>query len=204
MSQGALAHRPTATIAAYLSRAGAGGQARFRLAHAGNSPACLFHVILVQVDMFIGEMMRKFKNNRLSPRAIMALFFFLALPNAPGWTDDSEHPIAIGAAAATPIETSGLRGYRDPQSGRFGAPPARVTPPGLSIAEQQQLNRSDRGLRARSLPNGAVAIDLQGRFRSMAVAATDASGKPAVNCTVTPTEATKVFQSAVRTKTTEQ
>ncbi len=126
----------------------------------------------------------------------MAMLIFLALQSAPGWANDNNHPAAITVAAETPSEASGLRVYRDPISGQLGPPPVGIPPPGLSIAEQPRLNRSDRGLRARSLPNGAVAIDLQGRFMSMAVATTDARDKPAVNCTLTPTEANAVLQSA--------
>lgn len=149
-------------------------------------------------------MMHKFVTNRLSGWAIMAMLSFPALQSAPGWADDNDHPVATVVAAETPIEANGLRVYRDPISGRLGPPPAGTPPPGLSIIEQQRLNRSDRGLRARSLPNGAVAIDLQGRFRSMAVATTDARGKPAVNCTLTPTEANAVLQSAVTNTTIER
>jgi len=148
--------------------------------------------------------MHKYERIRLSGWAIMAMLFFLVLQSAPGWANDNDHPVAIVVATETPIEANGLRVYRDPISGRLGPPPARAQPPGLSVVEQQRLNRSDRGLRARSLPNGAVAIDLQGHFMSMAVATTDAKGKPAVNCTLTPTEANAVLQSAVRTKTMER
>ena len=69
----------------------------------------------------------------------------------------------------TPAVAQGLRVYRDPKTGRLGSPPPGVQPPGLSIAEQHMLNRSDQGLQSRALPGGGVAVDLQGRYRSMAV-----------------------------------
>ena len=149
-------------------------------------------------------MMHKYVSNRWSGWASMAMLFFLVLQSAPGCANDNDHPVAIVVTTETPIEANGLRVYRDPISGRLGPPPVGISPPGLSIVEQRRLNRSDRGLRARSLPNGAVAIDLQGRFMSMAVATTDAGGQPAVNCTLTPTEANAVLQSAVRSKMIER
>jgi hypothetical protein len=88
-----------------------------------------------------------------------------------------------------------MRVYRDPKTGELGAPPAGIQPPGLSAAEQQMLNRSDRGLQARTLPNGAVVVDLQGRFRSMAVATVRDGNKPVVQCEVTPAEAEAALQS---------
>jgi hypothetical protein len=105
------------------------------------------------------------------------------------------------AGGPAPIAAEGMRAYRDPKTGRLGAPPPGIQPPGLSAAEQQMLNRSDRGLQARTLPNGAVAVDLQGRFRSMAVATTRAGSKPAVQCEVAPHEAEAALQSGMPTRT---
>mgnify|MGYP006870735355 FL=1 len=130
---------------------------------------------------------------------MLAMLFVLLPHTAPAPADENRHPSSAGGTAEPAIESSGLRVHRDPISDRLGPPPAGVAPPGLSIAEQQTLNRSDRGLRARSLPNGAVAIDLQGRFSSMAVASTDTRGQPAVNCALTPKEANAALRSAVST-----
>jgi hypothetical protein len=97
--------------------------------------------------------------------------------------------------AQVPVATQGLRAYRDPQTGRFGPPPPGVQPPELSAAEVHMLNRSDRGLQSRTLPGGGVAVDLQGRYRNMAVATVGADGKAAVNCTLTPEQAATALQS---------
>jgi hypothetical protein len=88
-----------------------------------------------------------------------------------------------------------MRVYRDPATGQLGPPPEGIKPLGLSIAEQQMLSRSDRGLRARILPSGAVAVNLQGRFMSMAVATRDSQGKPAVSCAITPHDAEAALRS---------
>jgi hypothetical protein len=100
-----------------------------------------------------------------------------------------------GTAVQTPTAAQGMRVYRDPQTGRLGPPPAGVQPPGLSIAEQHMLNRSDAGLQPRALPGGGVAVDLQGRYRSMAVATVGADGQAAVNCAETPAQAEAALQA---------
>ncbi len=99
-----------------------------------------------------------------------------------------------GTAVQTPIAAQGMRVYRDPQTGQLGPPPAGVQPPGLSVAEQHRLNRSDAGLQQRVLPGGGVAVDLQGRYQSMAVATVGADGQAAVNCAVTPAQAEAALQ----------
>jgi hypothetical protein len=150
------------------------------------------------------KMMHKFESNRLSGWTILAMFLFQTLHNAPVWASDDDLHVTDGVTTETPIDASGLRVYRDPTSGRLVPPPAGFfQPPGLSIAEQQMLNRSEKGLRAHTLPNGAVAIDLQGRFRSMAVATTGTVGKPAVNCTHTLSETNAILQRAVENKKIE-
>jgi hypothetical protein len=66
---------------------------------------------------------------------------------------------------------------RDPTSGKIKVTPGRGIPVhALSLREQNMLNRSDEGLEATVLPSGAVAVNLRGRFQSMA-AASAPSGK---------------------------
>jgi hypothetical protein len=101
-------------------------------------------------------------------------------------------------APLTPASAQGLRVYRDPKTGRLGPPPTGVQPPGLSVAEQQMLNRSDAGLQPRTLPGGGVAVDLQGRYQSMAVATVGVDGQTAVNCAVTPAQAEAALQAEQR------
>lgn len=145
----------------------------------------------------LGELMNKIGFIQLSSvRAVLALFLIPAFQIAPVWGSDEDHPTAGKANTELPAQASGLRVYRDPATGKIGPPPAGFQPPGLSIAEQQMLNRTDHGLRERTLPNGAVVVDLQGRFRSMAIATTAANGKPEVNCAHTTPEANSVLQSA--------
>ena len=95
----------------------------------------------------------------------------------------------------------GMRVYRDPQTGRLGPPPAGIPPHVLTIDEQRMLNRSDQGLRPRSLPGGGVAVNLQGRYRNMAVATVGADGQAAVNCALTPDQAETALQAGQRAST---
>ena len=61
--------------------------------------------------------------------------------------------------------------FRDPVTGRIGVGPASGIPVrSLSPREQNMLSRSDEGLQATVLANGAVAVNLRGRFQSMATA----------------------------------
>jgi len=136
----------------------------------------------------------------LSAWAILAMFLIPGFQIAPVWAGDEAPPTTDKTNAEIPAQSRSLRAHRDPTTGKIGPPPAGFQPPGLSIAEQQMLNRSDHGLRERTLLNGAVELDLQGRFRSMTLATTDKDGKPEVNCMHTVSEANAVLQSAVPTQ----
>jgi len=103
--------------------------------------------------------------------------------------------------ARAPVAVQGMRVYRDPQTGRLGPPPPGITPPGLTNAEQRMLSRSDQGLRPRTLPGGGVAVDLQGRFRNMAVATVGADGQAVVNCELTPAQASAALQAGQQAET---
>jgi hypothetical protein len=157
----------------------------------------------------------------MTSRGILLLLAILLLHGSRCWAEEPQQPAATAATEAqsvsspiaeltdeqqaagfpAPISVKGLRVYRDPKTGQLGAPPPGIQPPGLSAAEQQMLNRSDRGLQAHTLPNGAVAVDLQGRFRSMAVATVHDGNKPAVQCEVTPHEAETALQTGALNRT---
>jgi hypothetical protein len=74
------------------------------------------------------------------------------------------------------------RVFINPQTGKLVGPPAGVEPPGLSVATQNKLSRSDRGLKMRRLPNGTMQMDLQGRFQNMSVVTLDQEGEAHVTC----------------------
>jgi hypothetical protein len=65
------------------------------------------------------------------------------------------------------------------------------------------LSRSDQGLRSRILPGGGVAVNLQGRYRNMAVATVGADGKAAVNCLGSPAQAAAALQAGVEPRASQ-
>ena len=146
--------------------------------------------------------MQPLKKNFLTVATGLTLTTLLVLhPGLVRAGKDGEVSVAGGVSAvqpekATQVPTAAqsMRVYRDPQTGRLGPPPPGVQPPGLSIAEQRMLNRSDAGLQQRALPGGGVTVDLQGRYQSMAVATVGADGQAAVNCAVTPAQAEAALQ----------
>ena len=97
--------------------------------------------------------------------------------------------VVISVAAVLALSTTA-----DAQQGRKGKP-RQV--PDTGVEEQtlqtpetiagellllQLTDRSSEGLVEVEHPNGAVSIDLQGRFQSIMLAATDTNGKAAATC----------------------
>lgn len=96
------------------------------------------------------------------------------------------------ASAGNPAMQS-MRVYRDPETGQLGRAPG--PPLALSPGEQRMLSRSTQGLTSRVLPNGAVALDLQGRFMNLSVATRNADGTISMNCVDHPDQAEQHFHS---------
>jgi hypothetical protein len=106
---------------------------------------------------------------------LTTIVFSSLLVGASAFADETESSMAPAASdpednlpGSPAVDTAGAtRAYRNPDNGEIEfetTAPAR----GLSARERNMLNRSDDGLQARALPNGAVAVNLQGRFQSMA------------------------------------
>jgi len=141
--------------------------------------------------------MQRLKKSFIMARASITLTALLVLhvdPVRAGGDGDAPAVLSERPAQA-PVEVQGMRVYRDPQTRRLGPPPPGIAPLGLTTAEQRMLSRSDQGLRPRTLPGGGVAVDLQGRYRSMAVATVGADGQATVNCEFTPAQATAALQA---------
>lgn len=69
--------------------------------------------------------------------------------------------------------TAGQQAAVDPKTGKVRTP----TPEELQVlTESLKNNESTEGLAPRTLPNGTVAIDLQGRFESSMIAKKEADG----------------------------
>lgn len=132
--------------------------------------------------------------------ALAGLLMFHAVSARAGGDHDS--PASSGVSSPPTERTAqiaampqGMRVYRDPVTGQLGPPPAGVVSPGLTISEQRMLSRSDQGLKSRMLPDGGVAIDLQGRFSNMSTATLGSNGQATVNCAITPAEASAALQA---------
>jgi hypothetical protein len=85
-------------------------------------------------------------------------------------------------AAAISTGRSAARVHIDPETRKAGGPPPGIDPPGLSIAEQNKLSRSEQGLEKRQLPDGTLLVNLQGRFQNMSVVSKTHDGKTHISC----------------------
>ncbi len=77
----------------------------------------------------------------------------------------------IGRLESPDTDLRRTRGSRDPVTGQIEFTPGSGMPVrSLSPREQNMLSRSDEGLQPTVLANGAVTVNLRGRFQSMATA----------------------------------
>ena len=82
------------------------------------------------------------------------------------------------AKISVPARTSGMKAYKDPETGEFTAPQSSNA---LS-AHTLELNTSSEDLVETQAPKGGIMINLQGRFRSFMSATKDTNGKLSVSC----------------------
>jgi hypothetical protein len=104
--------------------------------------------------------------------ALISMLVFLPL-GVTGQTQEKPAPADATPSAPTTVEITGSaqRVYLDPQTGRMlNEPPAGAQVMALSPAELNMISTSHQGLVEQALPGGGYMVDLQGRFRSMAVA----------------------------------
>jgi hypothetical protein len=85
-------------------------------------------------------------------------------------------------ATGTATKQSAARVYIEPETRKLGGPPPGTELPGLSIALQNKLSRSDEGLEKRLLPNGTLLVNLQGRFQNMSVVTMTPDGETHITC----------------------
>jgi len=95
-----------------------------------------------------------------------------------------QHAAAAPTAATATPGTAGAQGLVvavDPETGRLGLPSADQMLL-LSPSERTGLMRTTTGLVAVRLPNGAMMINLQGRFMDYSVVGIDSCGRPRLGC----------------------
>ena len=107
--------------------------------------------------------------------AVAFSLFMAAFPVAADAPESSDSRVPPNAnseqARSADLNLLRTRVQRDPVTGQIEITPAsgkRVLT--LSPREQNMLSRSDEGLNSTVLASGAVAVNLRGRFQSMATA----------------------------------
>jgi len=131
--------------------------------------------------------MNRHRYPELAAAMLLSLVNVWAAADAPEQSDPPNQAQVSKAPALPGVAADrATRVFRNPETGVIEfAPAASNEAPGLSVAEQNMLSRSDEGLQARVLPNGAVAVNLQGRFQSMATAYVDqGSDQAQVSCSI--------------------
>ena len=124
-------------------------------------------------------------------RWLVSVALAAVIPLALGGEVTPPGPVAATSTQGVAVESSPVtttpgaaakRIYVDPHSGRLlSSPPAGVAVLLLSAKEQQMISRSHVGLYEEVLPNGAIMVNLQGRFRNLAVA-TAGDAQPLMSC----------------------
>ena len=100
------------------------------------------------------------------------------LAKAPPQAAVATTPAASGASVAS--GPAGLRAFIDPRTGRLTDTPSRER---REIGRRAlDRNRNARGLVQERLSNGAIAVDLQGRFHTSLVATVNADGSVTTRC----------------------
>jgi len=100
-------------------------------------------------------------------------FVLLAIVTATSWvastprSSDRQQP-AAGAA--------GMKVYLDPETGELQAGPAAAAQNELDVDTQNAVRRDTEGLTLVRHANGAVSMDLQGRYQSVATIRIDENG----------------------------
>ena len=111
----------------------------------------------------------------LAAAAILLAGGHRSLVQPDGASSDAPHELTLAPG------DQGLRAHIDPVTGQFTAPPPGVSR-SLADPERRMLNRSDVGLQSRTLADGTVILDLEGRFMSLAVATLGTAEGVSVDC----------------------
>lgn len=115
-------------------------------------------------------------------RAVLAIWLpLLALAVVLAGLPRDSRTTTVPEDSHSPVGSSALRVHLDPETGTLlpGAPPSsEFKAPELEL----MLSRSTDGLVEEKLANGAVRVNLQGRFQSASVAHIDENGQVHTRC----------------------
>lgn len=100
------------------------------------------------------------------------------------WLEDTGRPAVAargGLTGPAPPAQGGMVAAIDPETGTLG-PPSPDQAHAIASAQRLSLSRTPDGLVEIHRADGAVGIDLQGRFRDYAVVRMGPDGKPVLGC----------------------
>ena len=106
---------------------------------------------------------------------------------------------ARSAAKATAVPAPAQTGMVvtvDPETGQLSMPTAEELAT-LGVAQDPSLDESDAGLVQVTHPNGAVSIDLQGRFQEYSVVRIAPNGRKVLECVPTRRDAARLMLTPV-------
>lgn len=104
----------------------------------------------------------------------------------------------VHRTAAIPPMQSGLRIYRDAETGVVG-PPTPAEAAAVVPHAEQDLNWSTTGLTEVRHADGSASVDLQGRFQEYLVARKDANGRVQRTCVHSQSELKRFMDGACTT-----
>lgn len=84
---------------------------------------------------------------------------------------------AVESSAASNPNTAAMRVFLDPETGEVGAQPDPNVAFELDAGTENALRYDDEGLKTTHHANGAVSVDLDGRYQSASVVRLDENGK---------------------------
>jgi hypothetical protein len=115
----------------------------------------------------------------------------VAAQDPPATETTVQTPAAPPAEAAAPAHAEAIRVFIDPQTGRL-RPPTPEEARQMGELMRQMTSRSTEGLEQVRHPDGSVSVDLQGRFRHVAIGARTAGGPLVFDCVTDAEQAARL------------
>lgn len=99
-------------------------------------------------------------------------------------TDESSPENIEKESTSPPAGTSGMKVYKDPETGEFLDSPPETLPAEIQRTDEDAISTSHEGLEIIEVdkPGGGFIINLKGRFRQHQTATKDADGNVTIRC----------------------